>query len=104
MTFPKEQLANELQVSRFVEWSNLEDLPQDFDAFTALGRQERAQSLQDLLLQLSEALSLAGDPVVEERRPVEKQAFEKLAAERRSHRSKIVWRSPSQRPRQAGRK
>ena len=75
-----EQRANELDVNHFVERRELDALPQDFDTIIALRRQDGAELLEQLLPQLIKAVALACEPVVEQRRPVDPEPLEKVAA------------------------
>ena len=73
------QGANERYVGYLVERSDFDELPQDFESI--VGRQDDAEPLEQLLAQLTEAVPLAGEPVLERRGPVDGQAPEKGAAE-----------------------
>jgi hypothetical protein len=91
------QGANELNVSCFVERRNFDALAEHFKATIALRWQDGAQSLEQLLPQLIEAMPLATQPVVEQRNPVDGEALEKVATEQCSQRLKVRRQPAGQR-------
>ena len=90
-----QQRVNELDVSYFIERRNFDALPQYFDTIIALRRQDDAEFPEQLLLQLSKAMPLACEPVVEQGRPVKGEAFEKVATKQCSQRLKVLGRPAS---------
>ena len=100
----KQQRANELDVSRFIEGCNFDALTQHFDAIIALRRQDGGKSLEQQLPPLTKTVPLACQPVVEQWSPVDGEAFEKVATEQCSERLKILRRPAGQRRLRVARK
>src|SRR5262245_17791099 len=98
------QRADELDVSCFVERRDFDALPQDFDKIVALRRQDGAEPREPLLLQLTKAVPLAREPVVEQRSPVDGESLEKVATEQCSQRLKVRRRPAGQRRLRTARK
>ena len=78
-------------MNRFVERRDFDAFSQDIDAIIALRRQDGAEPFEKLLAQLTEAVPLASEPVLERWSPVDREALEKVAPEQGQQRPKLAW-------------
>src|SRR5262249_13417746 len=92
---PVHERSNKRDVSRFVERGDFDEFSQHFD--TIVWRHDGAESLKQLLAQLTKAVPLAREPVFERVGPFDGKTLEKVAAKQIQERPEVARRPAGQR-------